>query len=1143
MAKAAVIEFGDGPARKRIVEALHESLLVEAAAGTGKTSELVRRIVAVLARGLTTVDRIVAVTFTRKAAGELKLRLRQELDLARRQAAKPEQTRNLENALEHLEEARIGTIHSFCAEILRERPVEARIDPCFEELNEYEAPRLYARAFRDWIEQKLNESSPGLQRCLIRLAGSDGWDDRTPMERLQAAGWDLLEWRDFPTPWRQEPFDRDPEIDALIEQVRTLADRSALCPNPRDPLREALEPAREVATRIERAETRVYDKLEGLLIDLLNKLKRKKKKGGGFFADGVPRKDVIGLRDGVVAALEDFRQRSEADLAASLQQEMGELLRRYEESKRRAGRLDFHDLLVRTRNLIRDNREVRRQLQQQFTHIFVDELQDTDPLQMEILLLLAADDPEQTDWLKVRPARGKFFGVGDPKQSIYRFRRADVTLYQALRQELQARETGLARLQKSYRAVRPIQEFINAAFEPEMRAGAGGGDQPEYVPLQEYRAANPRQPCVVALPAPRPYGGEFVTDRAVEACLPDAIAAFAGWLIRDSGWTILDPEQGGGEVAIEPRHIAILFRRFVSWGTDVTRDYLRALEAREIPHLLLGSKSFHHREEVETLRAALTAVEWPDDELSVFAALKGPLFAVPDDLLLEYRHTVGRLHPFRRMTPHGDFHAVTEALELLADLHRRRNRRPAVDSVQALLEATRAHAAFAFRPNGGQVLANAYRVCDLARSFELAGGISFRGFVEELTTQAEKNESAEAPALEEAAEGVRLMTVHGAKGLEFPVVILADPTANLARQRAERYVDAPRGICAMRLLGCAPWELLEHEHEESDRDRAEGVRVAYVAATRARDLLVVPAVGDKALDGWLAPLNKALYPPTGGWRAAATAAGCPPFGDATVLARPMRHDAAGEFSVKPGRHDFAGGDYSVVWWDPRQLNLDVEASFGLRFRELLEGDPGSNTAREGVEAYERWKTHRAQALQSGARAQFDVLRAGEAGEPPAGIETRIEVEILPKGVERPTGPRFGTLVHTVLRDVSLDDGQGATESLAHTHARLLGSPQEEIEAAVNAVTAALGHPILRQAATARRRLREWPMVERTDDGRLIEGVIDLAFLDDSGWTIVDFKTDAERTERRQQYGWQLGWYVHGFSRITGLPARGVLLGV
>ena len=184
---------GDEESRQLIRRNLDESLLVEAAAGTGKTSELVQRIVAVLREGRTTVDRIVAVTFTRKAAGELKIRLRQELDLSRQNISSTAEAQHLEGAVAHLEEARIGTIHSFCAELLRERPVEARVDPAFQELSEDEAPRVFERVFRRWIEEKLADPPPGLRRALSRTMTLRDAEEGSPLDRIRDAGWSLAE--------------------------------------------------------------------------------------------------------------------------------------------------------------------------------------------------------------------------------------------------------------------------------------------------------------------------------------------------------------------------------------------------------------------------------------------------------------------------------------------------------------------------------------------------------------------------------------------------------------------------------------------------------------------------------------------------------------------------------------------------------------------------------------------------------------------------------------------------------------------------------------------------------------------------------------------------------------------------------------
>ena len=314
-------------------------------------------------------------------------------------------------------------------------------------------------------------------------------------------------------------------------------------------------------------------------------------------------------------------------------------------------------------------------------------------------------------------------------------------------------------------------------------------------------------------------------------------------------------------VPVEARHVALLFRRFYAWGRDVTRGYVEALEARGLRHLLVGGRSFHEREEVAAMRAALTAVEWPDDELSVFAALRGPLFAVDDETLLAYRDRFGRCHPFRapRALAAGEidgadrFLPVADALELLRRLHAARNEVPIARTIGQLLEETRAHAGFVMRRAGEQVLANVLQLGEIARRYEQNGGLSFRGFVEELRDEAAEGQAGEAPILEQGSDGVRIMTVHGAKGLEFPVVILADPTSRLHRVTASRFIDSARGICALRLGGWAPLDLLDHEPEEVARDREEGIRLAYVAATRARDLLVVPAEGDAPpMEDWTA---------------------------------------------------------------------------------------------------------------------------------------------------------------------------------------------------------------------------------------------------------------------------------------------------
>ncbi len=962
--------LADRADREQIATALDDTLIVEAAAGTGKTTELVRRIVRVIETGRAEVTGIVAVTFTEKAAGELKLRLREALEEARGGSVSGSAERDrLDRALGRLEEAEVSTIHGFCADLLRERPVEARIDPLFKVLTEAQAARMYDEAFHYWLESQLADPSEGVKRSLRRPtfggfgAQVDGGDG--PIDRLRRAGWELIQWRDFDGEWQRPPFDRWSRVDELVQLLNGFTELLEPPGSANDTLYADSWAARKLAEEIRRTESvtpRDYDRLEAGLIELSHNrnFKDARKGSGRNYRSGVLREDVSRARENLQNALTGFEADANADLAAALRHELRVCVSAYEAAKTKAGALDFLDLLLKTRDLIRDNPGVRSSFQQRFKRVFVDEFQDTDPLQAEILLLLAADDPAATNWRETRPVRGKLFLVGDPKQSIYRFRRADVGIYRSVYEMLQAARARRVTLRTSFRARPNIQRAINAAFEPVM-SGDDDGLQAAYVPLEPFRNESEEQPSVVVLPVPEPYGYRRLSNLAIEKSLPDAVGAFIDWLIRESGWKVAErpavaksslaptaalafrPGETEHLVPIQARHICLLFRRFISYQEDMTRPYVEALEARGIAHLLVGGRSFHNRAEIETLRAALAAIEWPEDELSVFATLRGSLFAISDEELLEYRHRIGHFHPFRipKNFP-TNLAPIVEALQLLQSLHRSRNRVPGATTIASLLESTRAHVGFALEHAGEQVLANVSHIAELAGRYEAEGGISFRGFIDELREQAGSREAGEAPILEEGSDGVRLMTVHKAKGLEFPIVILADMTAKLRASVASRTIDSERRVCAIRLGGCAPADLLQHEDEELRRDEAEGTRVTYVAATRARDLLVVPAVGDEQREGWTQPLNTAVYPPMEARRQQIQAPGCVEFKSKdSVLVRPG--GSAGTSTVCPGLHvrraDPSGtAEFSVVWWDPRALKLGAEAPLGIRRPELIVKD-------------------------------------------------------------------------------------------------------------------------------------------------------------------------------------------------------------
>ena len=1203
----------DADARRRIRASLDESLFIEAAAGTGKTTELVARIVNLVASGRARVHQILAVTFTEQAAGELKLRLRQELERERQRhdssvSLDPSRSEALDHAIAHLEEAQVSTIHGFCADLLHERPVEAAVDPRFDVLPDLEAQRMFTQAFDLWLEETLVDPPDGIRRALRRRPTGGRFDAEHgdsahgPTDRLRQAAWRLAEWRDFPAPYRQESFPRQEIIDQIVAHLSEFAELTVRASNRRSDrlyldTRHARLVVSDIAAKDRMSRTgRDYDGIEAQLVDLAaNRSFVNVHRGtGAQYGPEISRTRVLEQHGKIVDVLRNFRRVADASLVAHLQQELQVPAARYARLKSDAGRLDFLDLLLKARDMIRDRDEVRIDFQGRYTHLLVDEFQDTDPLQAEILLLLAGDDPTERNWRAITPRSGKLFIVGDPKQAIYRFRRADVGTYYQVKTQLDARGVALLSLTTSFRAVPSLQRAANHAFSAHMTPSSPrGATQAAYVPLSPFRDEPSTQPTLIALPIPRPYGMRRVAASAIERSLPGAVGGFVEWLLNDSGWTVT--EHGEARVPLSARHVCLLFRRFESFGSDVTRDYVEALEARGVPHLLVGGRTFHSREEVATLRSALSAVEWPDDQLSVFATLRGSLFAIEDQLLFEYHQRFRGMHPFHIPTELRSSHQrdealdrllpVVDALELLQELHRRRNDVPVTATIGRLLEATRAHAGFVMRPAGEQALANVLQIAELARRFEATGGLSFRGFVEHLRDEAAAGRAGEAPILEEGSDGVRIMTVHRSKGLEFPVVILADPTCKLHRTTAERFIDPERGLCALRLGGWQPLELLDHEKAEVERDREEGIRLAYVAATRARDLLVVPAVGDGPHQGgWTSPLHHALYPPIEHRRAPEPASGCPAFGRDSVLDRPDG-DPARSDTVAPGLYRLEGDGpdggktatsrarvidfpppadptttapeltpaerlrHPVVWWDPRTLRLDVDVHFGIRQEELLSKDAPEDVVEADLDTYRAWRRSRDLTVARAAEPSRVVETATERAE---GGRARPHVDVirLPGVADRPSGMRFGSLVHAVLATVPFD-GTVAPIDVARLHGRTLGATEDEITATAAVVTQTLAHGILRRAQAATQRghcRREVPVAACDDDGTIVEGVVDLAFLEVDGdapgtWTVVDFKTDRELDLALDVYKRQVATYADLITKATGHPAVPLLIRV
>ena len=285
---------------------------------------------------------------------------------------------------------------------------------------------------------------------------------------------------------------------------------------------------------------------------------------------------------------------------------------------------------------------------------------------------------------------------------------------------------------------------------------------------------------------------------------------------------------------------------------------------------------------------------------------------------------------------------------------------------------------------------------------------------------------------------------------------------------------------------------------------------------------------------WTHPLEKVLYP-RGLFSPTEPAPGVPRVGDATCLS-----GEDGQRSTQPGLHFPMSDGPPVVWWDPATLSLDAPLPFGLKQEQYLAPNEDPAVEQSARSTYRAWRQHRAEAIDTGNIASVVPLAASEASHDPPDFNGFVDEIVLPIVSGRPGGIRFGALVHAVLKDVALDADRPNVAAVAKLHARILGAPAEEAEAAVEAVTSALTHELFVRARAAQTCHREWPILYSTEDGETLDGALDLAFIEDGQWVIVDFKTDHDPKTRVEQYRRQMAWYVHALSETTQTPAYGIL---
>ncbi len=848
----------DRPARLRVLTDLDSTLLVEAGAGTGKTALMAGRVAMLLAAGIPPPE-IVAITFTEAAASELLVRITEyverllagkipeELKIAFENGLTTSQIECLKRGAESFDELTCSTIHSFCQQVTRPYPVEALLDPGAVVMDPTQATVSWERLFEQWLRQKLHDgpvedpvawllieegeagrrlieqiatalqerrSAGGMQRDVnadlltgfraavdgfqgvVRRAAQDGLTEQTSSRYADelgqlAAAYNLNPEKSIPFPelWRlcqPQLLVRSP--DGLFTKTGSL--RKYRVKGAWQSAAKAAGKPKGLGDRFNEEASAVYSHVEETLNALLSAL------------------GEIALSR-VVAAVEHFREF-------------------YQEQKRGSAVLDFDDLLINARNLLRKSPEVRETLSKRYQHILVDEFQDTDPIQAEVLFLLSGEGPAEGPWWELRLHPGQLFLVGDPKQSIYRFRRADIAIYQQVKNAFLTQfPNGKVEITANFRSQRPILDFVNTRFaEPFADIG--------FAPLY----------CtVVDPPGTAPLVSRIHVECSHEAGTDDRrraeavqVANFCRSLLGEfpvRNGTTLEP--------CSPKHIALL----APSGTELW-TYEQALEDLGIPLSTQAGKGLFWRQEIQDLIAVTRVLSNRRDSLALGALLRGPLVGLTEEELLDIVAELPRdpeTQEFAFLTIDTDPTLIThrvahDTLTNLRDLFRSAYNTTPFDILSAAIERLNVRPMLKLRysHHPERALANVDLLLELSRQYSVRGLREFARDMMRRWKDAERQIEGRADA---GADAVQIVTLHAAKGLEWPVVI---PINMITRPRGASGVlfDGRNQVLLCKYDPIRTPAYDAFQAEEDEQLRRERLRMWYVCCTRARDMLAIP---------------------------------------------------------------------------------------------------------------------------------------------------------------------------------------------------------------------------------------------------------------------------------------------------------------
>ncbi len=1103
--------------QRTAIETQDRALIVEAGAGTGKTWVLVRRFMHLLETHPDwQLESVTAITFTEKAAREMRTRLRTAIEDKARDNPKAAywQAHRL-----NLDRLQVSTIHSLCARILRENSIAAGIDPRFQVLDEQEADLLKEQAVQETFKTLEEEDHAALELLTsLRI-----FDLRAELETILSKRGTLRQLFEDPG----EPETLVERWKTGIEEMRQGLWQAHLHENPEMPdicaeilLIPIQDPTDKLAPAVQAAQRGAAAAGQGDFLDAVNQWLTIKRSGGR--ADnwgGAERKTYLSTE--LLKPLQDaakslekrgfLQEISHMDLAAAqhlqLWKWLWELLdSTYTEIKESQQALDFDDLELLTEHLLQQTpRTVRLQnYLSSINHLMVDEFQDTNLVQQRIVYALAPiDDP------------GKLFVVGDAKQSIYRFRQAQVSVFSHTASDIEA-VTGkpAERLSTSFRTHHSLVQAANHLFNQLLLPM--GDEHADFEaspgPLKAQRDQPELTSPVEMLILPK-YDTQ---DQRISA--EDARRWEAQWIARrllqlkESEFPTWDKQMGAYR-PFEFKDAAVLFR-----ATTQMPLYETEFKNAGLPYLTVSGRGYYDRSEVQDLLALLAALANPSDNLNLAACLRSPLFSLNDETLYQLRwHTPdGAFAPAPismrtalsqpANTDQGEY--VARAHGILEHLWGLAGRVDVWSLLRAALDATGYETTLALNDGEtGRQRANVNKFLSLARE---RGGVSVAGFLRRIRElKAREAREGEALGREPESGAVQLMSIHASKGLEFPVVTVADMGRKKGGGFGSAYLlhDPAFGlVCKVRdeygdwqkPAGYAWGEWLEERMEQ-----AEDKRLLYVASTRAADLLIFSGqVGNK--NSWLAEALDAWNIEAAG--AEAEECNCGEF--SIRLSRPAEPEALPQTAVHSRRE---------------ALRLEAVPILAAPLPLSAHAQPAA-------------MTHLAQLL---TRAEPDSQD----------LQTALWISQRGESSTRAPGYLIGNILHRVLAHWDcLGYSEGDLLRLLENYARREGvfnhTLADAVQRSYQMVTNFKKHEIYLEIQHARQRFHELTVLLSEDVG-VLHGVIDLLYQDQSGnWHLIDWKTEwapkSEIEENAQQYLVQMAAYARAIYKNLHTQPRAQL---